>query len=360
MNVLFGKSALSPASRAGPLVIPAEAKERLKLLYIAKHARSDGAPDTADGTHAVYHAEMREVLLRLGLRLEIADSYAALFDPPEVDFVFPLLNRGGFLNSEMMLPLLCTRAGLPFLGASPILRGLADDKHLTKMAARARGLPTADWAIYRRFNPILEAQCPAAERWVVKPNASSASWGVSSAGSWAEVREAVEGLHAQGHDALVEPFITGHDLEISVITMGGEPFILPTMIVEQHDPQELRSYDEKRDLGSGQKTYAIKPFHDHRQAQQLEAAARNLMSEFAPFDYGRFECRLDVRTGEFLFLEINLNCNLWSRKTISLAARLIGWSHEQLIETILCESLGRHGLLTPAAGKAHQRIEVAA
>ena len=55
------------------------------------------------------------------------------------DFVFPLLNRGGFLNSEMMLPLLCTRLGLPYLGASPILRGLADDKHLTKLAApRAR------------------------------------------------------------------------------------------------------------------------------------------------------------------------------------------------------------------------------
>ena len=50
--------------------------------------------------------------------------------------MFPLLNRGGFLNSEMMLPLLCTRLGLPYLGASPILRGLADDKHLSKMAAR--------------------------------------------------------------------------------------------------------------------------------------------------------------------------------------------------------------------------------
>ena len=75
--------------------------------------------------------EVREILQGLGLNLTLADKYDALFDDPGVDFVFPLLNRGGFLNSEMMLPLLCTRLRLPYLGASPILRGLSDDKHLT-------------------------------------------------------------------------------------------------------------------------------------------------------------------------------------------------------------------------------------
>jgi D-alanine-D-alanine ligase len=44
-------------------------------------------------------------------------------------------------------------------------------------------------------------------------------------------------------------------------------------------------------------------------------------------------------------MEINLNCNLWSKKTIAMAARQIGWSHADLIETILAEGLARHGLL---------------
>ena len=102
---------------------------------------------------------------------------------------------------------------------------------------------------------------------------------------------------------------------------------------------------EKRDLDGGVKTYAIKPFDDAPKIREIEVAALNLMEEFAPFDYGRFECRLDIATGRFLFLEVNLNCNLWSRKTISMAARLAGWTHEQLIDTILCESLCRHGLV---------------
>jgi D-alanine-D-alanine ligase len=332
-----------------PLVIPDPVKERLRLLFIAKHARSSGLADSEDGTHAVYHAEIRDVLEDIGLDLAIADDYRALFERPDVDFVFPLLNRGGFLNSEMMLPLLCNRLGIPYLGGSPIIRGTSDDKHLTKLMARARGIPTADWAVYRRGNPADPARCPRAERYVIKPNASSASWGVRSADDWAGVRAAVEAIHAEGHDAIVEPFITGHDIEVSIITMQGHPVILPTMIVEQHDPAELRSYSEKRDLDGGVKTYAIKPFEDAERISAIGAAALNLMEEFAPFDYGRFECRLDIATGAFQFLEVNLNCNLWSRKTISMAARLAGWTHEQLIETILCESLRRHGLIDSLA-----------
>jgi D-alanine-D-alanine ligase len=328
-----------------PLVVPEIAKERLRLLYVAKHAHSGGSADAEDGTHAVYHAEIRDVLDDIGFNLSIADDYRVLFERPDVDFVFPLLNRGGFLNSEMMLPLLCNRHGIPYLGGGPIIRGASDDKHLTKLIARSRGIPTADWAVYRRGNPADPARCPRAERYVVKPNASSASWGVCAADDWPGVRDAVATIHAEGHDAIVEPFITGHDIEVSIITMDGRPVILPTMLVEQHDPADLRSYSEKRDLDGGVKTYAIKPFLDADSIPAIEAAARNLMEEFTPFDYGRFECRLDIETGRFQFLEINLNCNLWSRKTISIAARLAGWTHQQLIETILCESLRRNGLI---------------
>jgi D-alanine-D-alanine ligase len=76
------------------------------------------------------------------------------------------------------------------------------------------------------------------------------------------------------------------------------------------------------------------------------------MPEFMPFDYGRFEFRMNSKTGEVLFLEVNLNCNLWSQKTISMAARQMGWSHRQLIETILTESLERQGLLDEALARA--------
>jgi D-alanine-D-alanine ligase len=330
-----------------PMRIPEAARRALRIMFIAKHANWDRGIHPEDGTHAVYHREIRQVLEDIGLNLVVADRYDALFDRPDVDFVFPLLNRGGFLNSEMMLPLLCNRHGIPYLGASPILRGLSDDKHLTKMVAVSRGVPTARWAVYRRGAPIAQKACPSADRWIVKPNASSASWGISSASRWTDVHEAVLQLHREGHDAIVEPFITGHDIEVSVITVQGEPVILPTQIVLQHNPAGLRTYGEKRNLQAEQ-GYAIRPFNDPEMLETVEAYARTLMREFMPFDYGRFEFRLDVSHGAIEFMEINLNCNLWSRKTIAMAAQQAGWTHAELIETILAEGLRRHGLLDMA------------
>jgi len=327
-----------------PLKIDQATKERLRILFIAKHALWGGGLHPEDGNHAVYHVEVRTILEEMGLNLTLADKFEVLFDRPEVDFVFPLLNRAGFFNSEMLGPLLCTRLGLPFLGASPILRGLSDDKHLAKRAAAVAGVPTAPWAIYRRGAPVLEAACPPADRWVIKPNASSASWGVHDATDWAGVRQAIAEIHDDRHDALVEPFLTGSDVEVPVITIG-DPVILPKMIFRQADPDHLRTYYEKRDLVDRSAKYSLDPFDNAAMSEKISAYTRLLYAEYRPFDYGRWEFRVNEQTGEIHFLEVNLNCNLWSEKVFGRAAKLAGLTQAELIETILADSLQRNGVM---------------
>ena len=328
-----------------PMRIPEEAKQRLKIMFIAKNALWDGSGSAEDGNHATYHVEMREVLKSLGLNLRSANRFEVLFEKPEVDFVFPLLNRAGFFNSEMLCPLLCERAGIPYLGASPILRGLSDDKHLAKRSVRDAGVPTAPWAIYRRGAPIDPSLCPEGKRYVVKPNNSSASWGVNDATDWDSVKAAIDSVHDLGHDALVEPFIDGSDVEVPVVTINGEPQILPMMIFRQADPSHLRTYQEKRDLVDRSQKYSLDPFENEDMIARITEFTKAAMQEYRPFDYGRWEFRVNEETGEITFLELNLNCNLWSQKVFGRAAVLAGWTQEELIETILAESLRRHGLI---------------
>uniref|UniRef100_UPI0020C17680 D-alanine--D-alanine ligase family protein n=1 Tax=Sphingopyxis sp. MSC1_008 TaxID=2909265 RepID=UPI0020C17680 len=267
---------------------------------------------------------------------------------PAADFVFPLLNRGGFFNSEMLLPLLCNQHGLPYLGASPIVRGLSDDKHLTKLEAAARGVPTAPWALFRRGAPVDVARCPPARRWVIKPNNSSASWGVRDAHDRVQLAQAVAEIHALDHDVLVEPFIDGSDIEVPVITLDGEPAMLPMMIFEQGDPTQLRTYQEKRDL-VGNVGYCIKRFDDPAISAQIIDYTKRMADIFRPFDYGRFEFRVDHTTGDVRLLEVNLNCNLWSEKLFSRSAVAAGFTHAALIETIVAESMLRQ--IAPAAAR---------
>ena len=327
-----------------PRAIPQADKDRLRILFMAKHALFGGGMHPEDGNHAIYHHEVRNTLESLGINLALANSYTALFERPEADFVFPLLNRGGFLNSEMMIPLLCNRLGLPYLGGSPIVRGLGDDKHLSKLVARDAGVPTAPWTIYREGAPVDPAAAPPAERWVIKPNASSASWGISDATDHAGLVEAILGIHAQGHDAIVEPYLGGYDVQIAWLTVD-RPVMLPMLIYERSDPQKLWTYYEKRDLVQNNEKSTLKRFDDPEWAPVIAAHAAKVARAFEPFDYGRIEFRLDRETGEASFIEINLNCNLWSEKVVAKAAAAAGFSHAQLLETLLAESMRRQGLL---------------
>ncbi|MDV5823263.1 D-alanine--D-alanine ligase family protein [Sphingobium naphthae] len=327
-------------------ISPAD-KARLRLLFLAKHAQASGAPDAVDGNHAIYHHEMRTTLEEIGLNIRVANSYEALFERPDVDFVVTLLNRGGFQNSEMMAPLLLSWRDMPFMGASPILRGVSDDKYLSKLIANAHGVPTMPAQIFRRGGLVAE---PAfrAERLVVKPNASSASWGLAMVDSWAEAQAQIDYLHGQGHDVLVEAWAPLLDVAVPVVGgSGGQPWILPPMMYVPADPHRARSHEEKRGLiDAGDDPLVL--VEDRALLTQLEDMTRRLLPELWPFDYGRFEFRYDPVSGAAQFMEVNLSCNLWSKKTISRSARAIGVDHQMLVETIIGHSLERQGLLTEA------------
>jgi D-alanine-D-alanine ligase len=331
--------------RLGPLKVFDRDKDDLKLLFLAKHALADGRPDSEDGTHAVYHHEMLETLRGIGFHVAAADRYEALYERPEADFVVTLLNRGGFLNSEMLAPLLLTRRGVPFLGASPILRGLGDDKHLMKVVARHLGVPVTEWTCLRRGQCPVEPPPFAWERLVVKPNASSASWGVRVLDDWASAKAHAEDILASGHDVILEPWAPLIDVAVPVIGAQG-PWLLPPMGYFPNEPGRLRSYEEKRGLaGEAADEDPLRLIDDPRLTARLRAETAKLVGELWPFDYGRFEYRFDPATGDLRFMEVNLSCNLWSRKTISRSARSLGLGHSELVETIVAHSLKRQGLV---------------
>ena len=328
------------------MVIPAADKARLNVLFLAKHALADGSPDAEDGNHAVYHHEFRTTLESIGLTVTAADSYDALVHAHAFDFVVPLLNRGGFLNSEMLAPLLLTRANIPFLGASSILRGMADDKHLSKLAAERRGVPTMPWQILRRGG-IIEPPAFSADGLVVKPNASSASWGVKVVHSRREAQDHAAALFAAGHDVLIEQWAPLYDVAVPVVGgADGAPWVLPPMLYRPEDPLHLRDYAEKRGLSGEGGEDPLEPIPPGLLRERLDKMVRALLPEFWPFDYGRFEFRYDPATGVLRFMEVNLSCNLWSRKTISRSAATLGISHAELVETIVAHSMARHGLIS--------------
>ena len=211
-----------------------------------------------------------------------------------------------------------------------------------KMAARARGVPTAPSAVVRYGQKPPEEAPFTAPRYVSKPNNSSASWGVDDADDWAGVCANIAALHAEKHDVLVEPFLRGRDLELPVIGGPDGEQILPLMRFD-YDPDALRTYAHKR--GFEKSSAVLVQETDERVIATVQDYTRRLLPELAPFDYGRFEFRMDEETGEIAFLEINLQCNIWQPRVIGTSAKIAGFTYPELMETIIASSLMRQGLL---------------
>jgi D-alanine-D-alanine ligase len=128
--------------------------------------------------------------------------------------------------------------------------------------------------------------------------------------------------------------MAGSDVEVPVITIHGEPVVMPPMLFKQADPTHLRTHAEKRDLVEREHKYTLVPFEADAAWERIREMTLTLAEIFRPFDFGRFEFRFNEATGEVNLLEV------YGRSAV-----LMGWSQEDLIETIVAESLRRHGLM---------------
>ena len=320
-------------------------KQRLKILFLAKWAESDGEPDVVDGTHATYHPELRDTLRDLGFQVEASGRMERLFEKPDYDYLWTMFNRVGFSGSEMLAPLLATFHDVPFFGAHPILRGLGDDKHLMKLAVRSRGVSTPEWMIVRRGALSIEEPTFEWKNLIVKPNASSASWGIGIFNTWAEARAHTDKLLAEDHDVIIESFVDGFEIAVPIIGSNG-PWFLPPLRFYVDDDFAVRSYEEKRHL-KAKDTVRLEALPDGPLLDRSIEVGEKLLPEIWPFDIGRIELKYDEQTDTLNFIEINLSCNLWSKKATAISARIIDVSHPELIETLLCHSLRRQGVVPP-------------
>lgn len=319
-----------------PLCLREEDRDRLKVLFLAKHAKAGGQFDKKDGSHAVYHNEIRQCLEQLGISLMLADSYETLFKHPGQNFIFTLFNRGQFRNSEIFASCLSEYHSLPYLGTAPSMRGFADDKHLSKILYQNLGIPTPRWQIYRTSDLSVPAPAFKAERYVIKPNNSSASWGIFHDTDWEALRPVVRELLLDNHDVIVEEYIPGTDVTVPVVG-AGYPWVLFPMENSAGDPLNMVTYAHKRGFREGS---SIRPFAEHRNYPELIGFTRQINNMIWPYDYGRFDYRI-TPDGKVFALEYNISCNLGSNRAIVQSANLLGYQQKDIVESVLANSLER-------------------
>jgi D-alanine-D-alanine ligase len=280
-------------------------------------------------------ARVEDALERLGHEVVAVDVGADLVeritaDPPDVAFVAMHGVGGEDGTAQELLEIL----GVPFTGPGVAACTRCIDKVLAKNTIREAGLPTPDWVA---FNQTAFRELGAADALgrleqtlgfplVVKPSRGGSSLGVRFAASKEEVPQALVSAFSYDDRVLMERFVEGRELAVSVL--GGEA--LP---VVEAIPAEGDRYDFEARYAIGRTRFVC--------PAELSDDERRAVTEAALATYRALGCTGFARVDLILdgegpwILEANAIPGLTDTSLLPQAAEAAGMPFEQLVERIL-------------------------
>jgi D-alanine-D-alanine ligase len=299
-------------------------------------------------------AHVQEALQRLGHDVVAIDAGPELVGEllsakPDVAFI-ALHGRDG---EDGTLQGLLEAVGVPYTGSGPAACMCATDKVLAKYLVRGAGIPTPPFHFLRETS-IKELGAAAAigdiERrlgfpLVVKPAVGGSALGVKFARTSAELPGSIVGAFSYDRTVLVERYVKGRDLAVSVLDGRAEsgsvaPVALP--IVEAV-PREEDFYDYESRYEIGMTTFVcpaeLEP-ETTRRAQELAVSVYQLLGCHG---VARIDLMLDEQSGELWVLETNAVPGLTETSLLPQAADAAGIGFDELVEQVLDSAVTRGG-----------------
>jgi D-alanine-D-alanine ligase len=280
-------------------------------------------------------ARVEDALERLGHQVLPVDAGPDLVtrlraERPDVAFVALHGVGGEDGTAQELLELL----GIPFTGPGVAACVRCMDKVLAKHAMREAGLPTPDWFAFSQtaFRELgaAEALGELEQRLgfplVVKPSHGGSSLGVKFAGAAVEVPQALVAAFSYDDRVLLERFVEGRELAVSVLGEEALPIV-------EAIPVSGDRYDFEARYEIGRTRFAC--------PAELSEEERRLVSEAALAAYRALGCSGFARIDLILaaagpqVLEANAIPGLTDTSLLPQAAEAAGLSFEQLVERIL-------------------------
>lgn len=239
--------------------------------------------------------------------------------------------------------------GIPYTGSGVQASAVGMHKVTTKILAAAQGVPVPGGTVVRRGEqPSLAMALKAAKLKlpvVVKPASQGSTIGVTIVRKPAQWKPALALAHRYDPDAMVEAYIPGHELTVSILGgTEGQVAVLPA--VEIVAPDGFYDFSAKYQKG---KTQYLCP-------APLPARVAKQIAEFGRRTYEALGCegaaRVDFRitpSGKPYMLEINTVPGMTETSLLPMAAGQAGLTYDALVERILQSALDRAARMRGAA-----------
>lgn len=321
--------------------------EDLNILFLAKFAPNNNEypliTEQTDGIYAQYHFDIYKILQKSCPKTICAHDPNILLNPTsQYDYVFSLLNRAPYKNSEIFVSSLLEYLNIPYLGARPNMRAIAEDKHLAKIVAQYAGLHTPLWMVIEEGDPIPNKPLFDGP-YFIKPRFGASSAFIdetSITSTWEQACAQIMNLQNNKLDVIIEEFVDGIYYSVPIYFKNGKAIHLPSVKETSNLKGNVVTYRQKRKLDSGL-TRQINADRDLE--KKFEQLSNSFLFQLQPLDYTRLD--FIVTNKHIEFIEFNLCCNLGKQSSFCIAANEIGLSQEKLVTEILLNSLSRQKVI---------------
>jgi D-alanine-D-alanine ligase len=249
-----------------------------------------------------------------------------------VDVVFPVLH--GPFGEDGTVQGLLELANVPYVGAGVTASALCMDKDLFKSVLRDKGIPVTKSVTLLRSQDSVEN--PFGFPVFVKPARLGSSVGITKARSEDELRAGIDLAFQHDEKVLVEEFVSGVEVECSVL--GNEQPIasIPGEIVANADWYDFSAkYDE------GGMTLVIPPRISEEAIARVQEVSVEAFRVTDCEGMARADCF--VRDdGEVLVNELNTIPGFTATSVYAKLFEASGISYEELLERLVQFALERH------------------
>lgn len=238
--------------------------------------------------------------------------------------------------------------GLPYTGSGVPACARAMDKVLTKHLLDEHGIPTPEFFAFNQtaFRELGAGDAlPAIEQRlafpiVVKPSSQGSALGIKFARTAADVPAALVAAFSYDAKVLLERFVDGRDLAVSVLDGPDGPVALPVVEAVPQDGAEGDFYDFQARYEIGRTEFicpAQLPEGVTERAQELALRTYELLGCYG---FGRVDLMLDG-SGDLYVLEANPIPGLTETSLLPQAAEEAGIGFDELVGRLLESSFTR-------------------
>ncbi len=254
----------------------------------------------------------------------------ALLAEEHYDRVFIVLHGRGGEDGSMQGAL--QLMNMPFTGSGMQGSAMAMDKVRSKLLFKGADIPTAPFEFVRSTEPY-DAHAILTSlggRVMVKPANEGSSIGMSQAKTVTELEQAIELAFEYDREVLVEQWITGKEITVSILNDRA------LSLIEMRTPNEFYDYDAK--YQSNTTEYLCPAPLSNELTAQIQVIAERAFKLIGAHGWGRVDFLLDEQDNPFV-LEINTVPGMTKTSLVPKAAKESGMSFEQLVIEILRGSL---------------------